>query len=140
MLNRLKNVLKMFSTFLVAGALAAMVQYGVLIVLVQLAATNAVAASALGYAVAAVVNYYLNYRYTFRSKQVHWRAFSKFALVVLCGISLNTWFMHIGIEWFGWHYLLAQLLATALVLLWNFTANALWSFRDPNQTPLDIRQ
>ena len=28
----------------------------------------------------------------------------------------------------GWHYLLAQVCATAVVFLWNFVGNSLWTF------------
>lgn len=130
-LLKLERIVPLFSKFLLAGALATLLQYLLLIGLVQWFNTDPVLASVLAYAVSSVVNYQLNYRYTFRSRQAHQTAFSRFMVVAGIGLCLNAAVMHLGIRILGWHYLLTQVLSTGLVLLWNFTANALWSFRHP---------
>jgi len=33
------------------------------------------------------------------------------------------------VEGFGWHYLASQIIVTGIVLVWNYTASALWTFR-----------
>ncbi|MEZ5594753.1 MAG: GtrA family protein [Gammaproteobacteria bacterium] len=126
-----ERIVPLFSKFLLAGALATLLQYSLLISMVQLLNTDPVLASVLAYSLSAVVNYHLNYRYTFRSRQAHRTAFSRFMIVAGIGLCLNAAVMHLGIRVLGWHYLLTQVLSTGLVLLWNFTANALWSFRHP---------
>jgi len=37
--------------------------------------------------------------------------------------------MSLFMELLGLHYLLAQVLTTALLLLWHYAGNALWTFR-----------
>jgi putative flippase GtrA len=96
---------------------------------VQLAGIDAVLSSSAGYIVGAIVNYILNYYYTFRSDKRHHEAAVKFFTVAAVGFILNGAIMHWIISGLGAHYLLAQVAATGLVLVWNFLGNRLWTFR-----------
>jgi len=44
-------------------------------------------------------------------------------------VALNSLTMLITAQYLGVHYLLAQVFATGLVLLWNFTGNRMWTFK-----------
>jgi putative flippase GtrA len=68
-------------------------------------------------------------QYTFRSAKNHPEALSKFMAVSLSGLLLNTLVMAGAMDLFSLHYLLAQVLATVVVLIWNFSVNLLWTFR-----------
>jgi putative flippase GtrA len=54
----------------------------------------------------------------------------KFATIAALGLALNAAIMAAGTIGLGLHYLLVQVAATAIVLLWNFSGNYLWSFRE----------
>ncbi|MEP7312147.1 MAG: GtrA family protein [Pseudomonadota bacterium] len=126
-----------FLRFLVVGAIATTVQYCVLIAGVELLGWQPVWASGLGFALGAVVNYVLNRNFTFQSNAAHGRAVLRFAVVALTGLGWNSILMHVLNERLGYPYLLAQVLTTGMVLVWNFCGNALWSFaptrRDPDR-------
>lgn len=83
-------------------------------------------ASTVGAIGGALVNYVLNYRYTFNSDVAHRSAMVKFFTVALIGLLLNTAFMALLTQL---HYFIAQIIATFFVLLWNYIANLLWTFR-----------
>lgn len=100
--------------------------------LVEVVSANAVVASALGFTVGALVNYYLNYHITFKSKKSHNEAIIKFLTVALIGLALNTLIMFVAAEILLIYYLLAQVMATGMVLVWNFAGNRLWTFREGN--------
>lgn len=117
-----------FLMFAMMGAVGTAVQYLLLIALVQAAAWPAVPASAVGFAAGAMVNYALNYRYTFESRAPHRDALLKFLSVAFAGALLSTAIMWIGTEALAVHYLLAQVAATAVVLVFNFALNKLWTF------------
>lgn len=117
-----------FLRFTGVGAAATLSHYAVLVALVHGLHLAPTLASALGFSVGAVVNYGLNYRFTFASDKRHTEAFTKFLIVALTGLTLNTVIMAIAIG-LGLHYLLAQVLATGLVLVWNFCGHYLWTFR-----------
>ena len=138
--NHIMHLNERFIRFFIAGGIAAAVQYSILIALVEWFHWPPVPASALGYVLSAILNYHLNYAFTYRSQQAHLRTFLRFAVVATVGLSLNSFFMYVFAHVVGWHYLLAQIVSIGLVLLWNFTLNTLWSFRiapdsGPNSRP-----
>jgi putative flippase GtrA len=114
--------------FGLVGALATVVQYLILVMLVRWAGLWPPAASALGFVVSAVGNYFLNYHFTFLSRQPHAPAAAKFLVLATIGLVLNAALMEMLVD-LGWHYLLAQVCVTAIVFLWNFIGNSLWTFR-----------
>lgn len=118
-----------FIRFVLVGGFATAIQYLVLILLVYLAGTDPVLASAVGFLVSAIANYIVNYHYTFGSNQRHVTALSKFTVLASVGLFLNSSLMS-GLIRLGLHYLVSQVIATVVVLLWNFVGNSIWTFRN----------
>jgi putative flippase GtrA len=117
-----------FIRFALVGAVATGIQYLLLFVFVHWAGADPVLSSSAGFIVSALVNYFLNYCYTFRSTQPHALALVKFMSLAGVGLMLNSIIMQASMM-IGLHYLIAQTWATAGVVLWNFTGNSLWTFR-----------
>lgn len=126
--NRSSGVLSQFLCFAAVGAVGTLAHYAVLIALVQGQFSGPVTASAAGFGVGAMVNYVLNYHFTFRSSHRHGEAWPKFMLVALIGLALNTGVMSLLIDEAGVHYLISQIIATGVTLFWNFVANRHWTF------------
>jgi putative flippase GtrA len=127
--NRRQGVLQ-FLLYALVGAVGTLAHYGVLITTVSLHWLDPVTASVTGAIVGAIVNYFLNVRYTFRSAS-NGAAMLKFAITAALGAVLNGLLMKLQIDAFGIHYLVAQLVATVVVLLLTYTVNLLWTFRHP---------
>lgn len=123
------ELLRQFTRFTGVGLISAIGHYGMLIALVQGVGVEPVRASVAGALLGAWINYVMNYRYTFRSRQRHRESVAKFAVVAAIGLLLNTFFMWLGINVLNAHYLLSQVLTTVLVLFWSFGANRYWTFR-----------
>jgi putative flippase GtrA len=87
-----------------------------------------VVASSFGFIVGAVINYILNYQFTFQSDKRHSEAITKFFIVATIGAGINGFIMYIGVENTNINYMLVQIFATGIVLLWNFIVNKLWTF------------
>jgi putative flippase GtrA len=119
--------LRRFVRFALAGAVATVLQYALLAALVRAAGMAPVPASCIGFALSAILNYLLNYRFTFRSQRAHGPAAAKFALLAAVGLLINAAVMRV-LGGMHVHYLLAQICASAVVLLWNFTGNSQWTF------------
>ena len=124
------SIFRQFVSFAGVGAVATAAHYLVLIGLVQFYGLNPTLASGIGAVVGALISYGLNYHYTFRSNNSHALSLAKFFAVAGIGLVLNSISMLICIEVFGVHYLLSQVLATGLVLIWSFTMNRAWTFRE----------
>src|SRR6185369_15436910 len=102
-------------TFLGVGALATLLQYVVLVLLVHVGRLNPVAASASGYVAGGLLSYWLNYHYTFRSTSYHARSMAMFGIVACVGLVLNTAIMAGLTSELHLYYLLNQVLATGIV-------------------------
>jgi putative flippase GtrA len=120
-----------FLLFAGVGAVGTLGHYTTLIVLVQFWAVDPVFASSFGFVVGAIVNYILNYHFTFQSEKRHAEALTKFLIVAIIGAGINGFIMYIGIENTDINYMVVQLFATGVVLLWNFIVNKLWTFAHP---------
>jgi putative flippase GtrA len=117
-----------FIKYASSGAVGTAVHYLLLAALVEGVGVGAVAASSCGAIAGALVNYGLNYRYTFRSTRPHRESLVKFAVVSVAGIAINALVVAVGTTTFGWHYLLAQVVATGVVLGSAFAVNRAWTF------------
>ena len=118
-----------FFWYIVAGAIATAVHYAVLIGLVELLGLPAAPSAVVGALCGAVVSYFLNRRMTFvDSGAGHIQALPRFIAIALLGASLNGLLVWLGVQQLGWHYLLAQALATVLVMGLTFRLNRLWTF------------
>jgi putative flippase GtrA len=117
-----------FTRFAAVGGAATAFQYIVLVAGVRELSLAPVAASAIGFALSSVLNYYLNYRMTFRSSRSHVTALPRFLLIAAIGLGANSLVMWALTKAALLGYMQSQLVATTLVLLWNYTANRKWTF------------
>jgi putative flippase GtrA len=113
--------------FLLVGGTCTLVQYVILVALVRGAGFNPTVASTIGYTLSCILNYGLSHSFTFKSNSTHRRAVPRFVFVVACALVLNAAAIY-GLTALGVHYLLAQVIATGLTLLWNFSASLRWIF------------
>lgn len=120
-----------FLRFAMVGGVGTLAQYAVLWLGADLLGWPAALASALGYLLGSVVNYLLNYHFTFASSKSHLEAASKFYVIAGAGWVINTGLMAMLTGVLVWNHWLAQLLVTGLCLLWNFAGSKLWAFRHP---------
>ncbi len=134
-----RRLSRTFAKFLLAGVAGAIVQYSILVTVVQFVGHYPVTASAAGYLLGAIANYVINYHVTFRSSRPHSQAIRRFSTVVALGLTLNSALMTVFVHWYHIQYLISQVATTALVLLWNFAAHANWSFSHPNNARHDIK-
>jgi putative flippase GtrA len=110
-----------------AGAVGTLAQYASLVALVQAQWTGPVQGATLGAILGALVNYVLNHRYTFGSGRRHTQALPRFAAVAAAGIAINALVVAVLVH-AGIHYLVAQVAATAVVLVAGYLANRTWTF------------
>jgi putative flippase GtrA len=122
-------MLRQLIRFLGVGAVATLLQYAILIGLVELAAFDPVLASATGFVISAVFNYLANYHLTFSSNQPHATAATRFVLVASIGLLLNTSSMYLLVDLLAAQYIVAQVLSTGVALIWNFHANRRWTYK-----------
>ena len=118
-----------FFWYIVAGGIATAVHYAVLVALVELSGLGAAPSASIGALCGAAVAYFANRHMTFAESHArHVQALPRFMLIALLGAVVNGAVVWLGVHQLGWHYLLAQVLATVLVLGLTFRLNRLWTF------------
>lgn len=118
-----------FFWFIVSGGIATALHYAVLIALVEGLGLSAAPSAAIGTLCGAAVSYALNRRVTFAGTTTgHGQAVPRFIAVALLSAFLNGLLVWIGIHALGWHYMVAQALATVLVMGLTFRLYRNWTF------------
>lgn len=130
--------MKRFALFVGIGGISTLIQFLLLILFVESRLLSEVTASAVGYMLSSLFNYWANYRYTFRSSSSHAQTFPKYVLAVAIGLSTNTllfaaflWLFnnYLTLPWVE-HYLAAQFLATGTTVVLNFVVHKFWIYRN----------
>ncbi len=117
-----------FVRYALVGAVGTAAHYLVLLVLVERIGLAPTLATTFGFATGAVVNYFLNFRFTFRSSRSHQVALPRFLVVAAGGMLLNSGIMAFGVDVLRLHYMIPQVCATGTVVLCTFWVNRIWTF------------
>jgi putative flippase GtrA len=143
-----------FLKFAVVGTLGAVIDFGLLNLLVQLAGFPKILANTCSFTAAVISNFIWNRLWVYpetRGEPLR-KQFAQFFVVNLAGLAINTaifygsdrWLLGeagllagpvgalalaIGMSHFDLAYNGAKVIATGVVLFWNFFVNRLWTFR-----------
>lgn len=118
-----------FGRYLAVGLVATGVHYLVLYLLVEKFGRAPPLAAAAGALCGALAGYAGNWRFTFARSAGHGQALPRFLAVAAWGALANGLLVWAGTRHMGLHYLLAQVVATVLVVLMTFRINRAWTFR-----------
>jgi putative flippase GtrA len=121
---------KQFLRFAAVGACGTLVQYAVLAAGTHWLGASSALASAAGYLCGSVVNYLLNYFFTFESGKSHAEAAGKYFTLLGVGFCINTALMALLADHLGWNVWIAQFITTGIGLIWNFTGSRFWAFKE----------
>lgn len=85
-------------------------------------------AKGISYTAGVVNSYVWNRSWTFKVEGNSWRTFTPFALTSLIGLALNAAVLWVAMQ-FSVPEILALLIATGTVLIWNFIISKIWIFK-----------
>ena len=122
-------LVQQFVRFACVGLAATGVHYAILIALVEIWQIGPVVATTMGFAAGAFVSYVVNRRYTFKAAGQFGPGLAKYYGVMSVGLVLNAIIVAV-LSGGGLPYLVAQVIATGAVLIWNFLTARLVVFRD----------
>ncbi len=123
-------MLKKFAKYAIVGFIATLIYMGMLVTLVEVIGMDPVVSSVISFIFILIGSYFGNRYWTFKSGRGHLYSLSRYLVVSLSGLSLNTGIMYLTVNILGWWYLLGQLIAIFVVPLSNFFLNFYWSFRE----------
>lgn len=117
-----------FTRYAGAGALGTVAHYATLMLSVEMLGLRPSLGAGLGATVGALINYLLNYHFIFTATRAHRETVPRFAAVAALGVAINAGIVRVCSEQLGLHYLLAQVLATLVVLSVGYVLNKTWTF------------
>ena len=118
----MKKLLAQFMKFGVVGVIAFVIDYGLLALLTELFGINYLVSATISFTASVVFNYVASMRYVFTHKEgmSRRREFVIFVVLSVIGLLINNGCMWAGVELLGVHYLLTKIVATVIVMIWNF--------------------
>lgn len=124
----MKQLIAQFMKFGVVGAVAFVIDYGLLALLTEVFGVNYLASATISFTASVVFNYVASMRYVFTHKEgmSRRREFVIFVVLSVVGLGINNACMWAGVELFGIHYLLTKIVATAIVMVWNFVTRKIF--------------
>lgn len=124
----MKKLLAQFMKFGVVGVIAFVIDYGLLALLTELFGINYLVSATISFTASVVFNYVASMRYVFTHKEgmSRRREFVIFVVLSVIGLLINNGCMWAGVELLGIHYLLTKIVATAIVMIWNFVTRKIF--------------
>lgn len=124
-----KELISKFIKFGVVGFSGLFVDFGTTYLCKEKIKIQKYVANGIGFTIAATTNYFLNRWWTFQSQNPEVVIeYSKFLGISLIGLGLNTLILWIIVSKFKKNFYISKLFAIAVVTIWNFVANLLYTF------------
>lgn len=123
-----KKLLAQFLKFGIVGALAFIIDYGLLAFLTEVFHLNYLLSATISFTASVVFNYLASMRYVFTHKESmsRRREFVIFVILSVIGLIINNICMWAGVELAGIHYLITKIGATIIVMIWNFVTRKIF--------------
>ena len=121
--------------FGVVGAIAFLIDYGLLALLTEVFGVNYLISATISFTVSVIFNYVASMRYVFTHKEdmSRRREFIIFVVLSVIGLGINNALMWAGVELIAWPewiqahaYLIVKIFATAVVMVWNFVTRKIF--------------
>ena len=124
MINKLKNnkLFMQIFKFGFVGGLAFIIDYAVLIFCKEVLKLDVLISAGIAFSVSVVFNYILSVKWVFDVDQEKSKSknFILFIIFSIIGLILTEIIMHVGVKVLDFNYLIVKIVATAIVMVFNF--------------------
>lgn len=134
------ELIAQFLKFGVVGFIAFFIDFGVMVACTELLHIDPVVSAGISFVVSVVFNYLASMRYVFTHREdiSKAREFSIFVVLSLVGLAMNEAVMWFGVNELHLNYMFVKVVATGIVMLWNFFSRKRWldaGSPDPTDDP-----
>lgn len=121
LLKKHKKLVDQILKFGVVGGLAFLIDYGLLYFLTEYLHIYYLISSVISFTVSLIFNYILSIKWVFDvTKKQTYKEVIIFVVLSVMGLGINQLVMYIGSDLLHIHYMFTKLVATAIVMVWNF--------------------
>lgn len=131
----MKKLIRQIVRFGGVGVLCFLIDYGILNVLTEYAKVYYLLSATISFSVSVIVNYVLSTLFVFDVDKSHSRVRDLLLFVVfsVIGLGLTAGIMKLGVDWLAFDYRLVKIVATAIVMVYNFVTRKLF-LEQPNKS------
>ncbi len=123
----MKKLIEQMIKFGFVGFLCFFIDYGIMVLLTEVAGIVYLVSSACSFTVSVIVNYILSVTFVFETDKEKSRIkeFIVFVFLSIIGLGINQLCMWFGVELLHISYLIVKIGATAVVMVYNFISRKL---------------
>lgn len=124
----MKKLFQQMLKFLVVGGSAFFIDYGIMILLTEKFQVYYLLSSGISFSVSVIYNYFLSILWVFDVGQNRKKGqeFVVFIILSVIGLGLNQILMWVLVDFIGLFYMLAKIIATGIVMVYNFVTRKLF--------------
>ena len=117
------NIFLQMFRYLFVGTASFLIDFFIYIGLIEIFNANYISA-AIAFAISVLANYYLSTSWVFNQSNIENRVieFNLFILISIMGLVFTEILLFIFIDWLSIGYIISKIIASLLVMLWNFSA------------------
>ncbi len=119
----MKKLISQILKFGFVGAAAFVIDYGLMVLLTEVFNVYSLISAAISFTVSVIFNYVASVKWVFEvdeEKNSKQKQFIVFVILSVIGLIINELIMWIMDSKFGIHYMISKLVATFVVMVWNF--------------------
>ena len=126
-LKKHKKLVDQILKFGIVGGLAFLIDYGLLYILTEYLNIYYLISSVISFIVSLIFNYILSIKWVFDvTKKQTVKEITIFVVLSVMGLGINQVVMYVGSDLLKIHYMLTKLIATAIVMVWNFVTRKIF--------------
>lgn len=123
----MKETTLKFIKFGLIGVIATLIDYVVIIICKEKIGMTVLWSSFMGFCISLIFNYILNMKYVFKKKEgmKDEHVILVFLITSVIGLGINQLIIYVFSYLKDVHYLISKLIATGVVMIWNFVSKKL---------------
>jgi len=118
------NIYLQMFRYCFVGGISFLIDFFIYIGLIEIFNVNYLISAAIAFAISVLANYYLSTSWVFNQSNIENRVieFNLFILISIMGLVFTEILLFIFIDWLSIGYIISKIIASLLVMLWNFSA------------------
>lgn len=127
LIKKHEKLINQLIKFGVVGAIAFLIDYVLLYVLTEYLNIYYLISSVISFTVSLIFNYILSITWVFDvTKKQTYKEVIIFVILSVMGLGINQLVMYIGSDLLKVYYMITKLVATAIVMIWNFVTRKIF--------------